>query len=171
MPEAKCSVCGEKTPYAEGMDTVYCMRCDYKMTITYKVEKVEGDAVSYLLHRSKVKTTSEIWSMCTGIDYKSAPSFGKKSDIEWVPREEWLKINKQIKDLEISHKETIDIILYANELLLECGDNQQEVVNNMEKRFVEAKNTLDMAYGELTTSQRGAFILSKLSKILEGTSP
>jgi hypothetical protein len=58
LPEAKCPECGKLIGYAEGMETVYCMWCDYKMTITYKVEKIEGDPVSYLLKRSKSSVAS-----------------------------------------------------------------------------------------------------------------
>jgi uncharacterized Zn finger protein (UPF0148 family) len=53
MLKAKCPKCGTETPYAEGTEEVYCMLCDYKMTITYKVEKIEGDPVSYLLKRAQ----------------------------------------------------------------------------------------------------------------------
>ena len=52
MPKVKCPKCGVETGFAEGMETVYCMRCDYKMTIHYKLEKIEGDPVSYLLKRA-----------------------------------------------------------------------------------------------------------------------
>lgn len=53
MPKARCSHCGHVTGFAEGMTEVYCECCDFKMTIRYKVEKIEGDPVSYLLNRSK----------------------------------------------------------------------------------------------------------------------
>ena len=50
--KATCPKCGKETPFAEGMETVYCMWCDYKMTITYKIEKIEGNPVSFLLKRA-----------------------------------------------------------------------------------------------------------------------
>jgi ribosomal protein S27AE len=51
--KAICPECGEETGFAEGTKEVYCMRCDYKMKITYKVEKIEGDPLSFLLKRAE----------------------------------------------------------------------------------------------------------------------
>lgn len=49
MPKARCPHCGHITPFNEGDEEVTCERCDYKMTVHYKIEKIEGDPVSFLL--------------------------------------------------------------------------------------------------------------------------
>lgn len=53
MPKVRCPHCGEITEFTEGEEKVVCERCDYEMTIHYKIEKVEGDPVSFLLKRAQ----------------------------------------------------------------------------------------------------------------------
>ncbi len=51
--KAKCPNCGRPTPYKEGVEKADCIWCNYKIKITYKIEKIEGNPVSYLLKRAK----------------------------------------------------------------------------------------------------------------------
>jgi len=60
MPQVRCPNCGHTTGFAEGMEKVFCEMCDYEMTIHYKVEKIVGDPVSYLLvKRAEPKSSVE----------------------------------------------------------------------------------------------------------------
>lgn len=48
----RCPKCGHVTKAVQGVETVTCERCNYPMTIHYKVEKIEADPVSFLLQRA-----------------------------------------------------------------------------------------------------------------------
>ena len=53
MPKVNCPKCGFVTEFIEGDEKVQCERCAYPMTLHYKIEKIEGSPVSYLLKRAK----------------------------------------------------------------------------------------------------------------------
>ena len=64
MPTFECPKCGKPVSIPEGRKDSfwYCPHCGYCMTITYKIEKVDGDPVSFLLKRAqsdKPKPTSD----------------------------------------------------------------------------------------------------------------
>lgn len=86
MPKAKCPKCGTETPFAEGMEEVYCMLCDYKMKVTYKIEKIEGDPVSYLLKRAEEPTIEVGCPNChvlCVLEYKNKRPDGFYKDVCW----------------------------------------------------------------------------------------
>lgn len=78
-----------------------------------------------------------------------------KSESQWVPLE---SLNKQVKELEVNHKETVDLLLFANNVLLETiaeKDKRLEKVNKiadeMEHIYDEyiAKSQLEGVRGSL----------------------
>lgn len=50
--KVRCPHCGHVTKAVQGVEEVACERCGYKITIHYKLEKIEGDPVSFLLKRA-----------------------------------------------------------------------------------------------------------------------
>jgi hypothetical protein len=53
LPQTYCPDCGHNTHYVEGVDSVACKRCGRLMSFKYSIEKIEGDPVTWLLHRAK----------------------------------------------------------------------------------------------------------------------
>jgi hypothetical protein len=54
MPQTYCPDCGHNTRYVEGVDSVICKQCNRLMTFKYTIEKIEGDPVTWLLHRAEL---------------------------------------------------------------------------------------------------------------------
>jgi predicted amidophosphoribosyltransferase len=54
MPQTYCPDCGHKTRYTEGVENVCCKRCGRSMSFKYSIEKIEGDPVTWLLHRAEL---------------------------------------------------------------------------------------------------------------------
>ena len=55
-----CPKCNEKVFIPEGIDFYECPFCDYMITVSYKIEKIDGDPVSYLLKRAEGKAGIKI---------------------------------------------------------------------------------------------------------------
>lgn len=51
--KVKCPKCGYVSTFNLGDEVVRCERCNYKMKVHYKLEKIKGDPVTYLLDRAK----------------------------------------------------------------------------------------------------------------------
>ncbi len=54
MPKFECPKCGKPVTIPEGRTEPfwYCPTCGYRMTITYKIEKIDGDPISFLMKRA-----------------------------------------------------------------------------------------------------------------------
>lgn len=52
MVKVQCPKCGKPVDVPEGREVYYCKECGYRLTISYTLEKIEGDPVSYLLKRA-----------------------------------------------------------------------------------------------------------------------
>lgn len=52
MPKTNCPKCEKEITFKEGVEQIWCPKCGYRLTVHYKIEKIVGDPVSYLMKRS-----------------------------------------------------------------------------------------------------------------------
>lgn len=59
LPLTYCPECGHSTRYTEGVESVTCKQCGYELKFKYSIEKIEGDPVTWLLHRAGLNKTNQ----------------------------------------------------------------------------------------------------------------